>query len=316
MSVVGGDTMAPRRWNPRRPAEPHWFCRSARRRVLLRGHALPGRSHGVRRRSTRKSTCAVAATAPTNGKAARAPVVAEAKLPVEALNGSPMRTGADCLPAKSCLRKTVAVCLPAKSCLRKKSTAGHPDPERCVSFRGMVDVAEYARLLGGSGAVASDGSGVSLGLGVKRRSLKEKLSPEAPGFAPFRRRGVAAAAKKRAAKPEFEMVPLAKRMRLLKNSMGIAAFKAAWSKSRPEFLRLRASRVQSNSNITAADMMPRSLQLARTRALGVAKEVQEWSKLVQRGSAIGVAAARPAGGVASSRRQPRRGQLRQSPEAP
>jgi len=195
-----------------------------------------------------------------------------------------------------------------KSCLRVPTGPAQAAPRRqgktlSVSFQQVVDVNEYVRRLGGGGGMPSDGSWVSLGLGEKRRSLKEPLAPEAPGAAPPRRRGVALARKRAAAAAAdaFSVVPMGKRVRLLKEAMGLHAYQEKLAKDKAEVLRLRVSREQSTATITQADLMPSSLQQARARAIKVAQEAKMQYKPVPAAKA-GKAA--PAGSSGTLRRRP------------
>lgn len=182
------------------------------------------------------------------------------------------------LPATASQVCTTAA--PLKSCMRKrKTTPGRQNhQEKSVTFRPTVDVAEYARLLGGGDAMPTDGSWVALGLGGKRRDLQEALTGEAYAAVTSMRLGVARRGKKRMAKEELSLMPLPRRVSLLKEAMGAATFKEAWIRDKAELLRLRASRNKSAATLTAADLMPNTLKQARLKALKVSQEVQELNK--------------------------------------
>lgn len=190
--------------------------------------------------------------------------------------------------------KVCTTAAPLKSCMRmRKTTPGRQNhQQKSVTFRPTVDVAEYARLLGGGGAMPSDGSWVSLGLGDKRRDLREALAGEVSVAVPSMRPGVARHGKKRVAKEELSLMPLPRRVSLLKEAMGAATFKEAWARDKAELLRLRASRNKSVTTVTAADMMPNTLKQARLKALKVEQEVQELNQQAQRAVSNKTAAAK------------------------
>lgn len=123
----------------------------------------------------------------------------------------------------------------------------------------MVEVLEFARLLGGSGGVPTDGTWATLGLGEAQGRSRAKLFCET--------------------KEEAEHIPEGRRIPLLIASMGKDVFEEAKKSERKTMQTLHRQRQQTvEQEEPEWDHMPGSLKEARERAMKLASETEREAK--------------------------------------
>lgn len=133
--------------------------------------------------------------------------------------------------------------------------AGSKRGKRRVTFCETVDVREYARQLGGSGGVPSDGSTVALGLGHDWRASTQPLVDAKAGTS-----------------LEKLFLPPARRAALLRGA-GSKVTKHEMAEHRRELVTIRQNRMVSMMNNQNMFSMPTSLKQAWVRAHRLAAEL-------------------------------------------